>query len=131
MSAKAPGIVQNTEQIVRQKGPRTPLPHAWKPGQSGNPDGRQSRTRRRQAMMADLAAELGGLEAMPLSERLLLERVADILVAGARRERDRMRTLNTIDRLLRQLRASAAARRAPPKAADDLDAYLTPGKVDA
>jgi hypothetical protein len=85
----------------------------FKAGTSGNVNGKGSPRVRREKLLAELASEFpGGLDAMPPSDRERLKQAADLLANGVRtrQERDRVAAINTADRLLRRLHASALKR---------------------
>jgi len=81
-------------------------PNRYKPGQSGNLKGRPSHAelRARQAAKArELAAPLGGLEALNSIERTLIERCAELLCKRPRRYDEIVRRDNLVSRILRDL----------------------------
>jgi hypothetical protein len=78
----------------------------WQPGQSGNPDGKRSTKLRREKLMAELSAEFGGLSG---GDHALLSEAVDLLV---KRSGDRVRTINTAARIIRDIRRRHLARAA-------------------
>jgi hypothetical protein len=84
------------------------------PGVSGNPQGRISRAEqraRRDALVLELAGELGGIDALTPSARVLLTQCADLLMRKAATAEDHVRIVNSVDRILRSLRRQHAVKR--------------------
>jgi hypothetical protein len=78
----------------------------WKPGQSGNPAGKETAAAKRarvQGMVAGWVAELAALGVHAgTAERLLLQRAAELSQVRPHRNEDHVRTVNTISKLLAQ-----------------------------
>jgi hypothetical protein len=92
-------MVQTTEQKTDQPRPA----HLYRPGQSGNPRGRESaasRQARRDALMALWAEPVGGLSMLKPAELGLLQRAADLYLKPLRRGEDPVRSLNTVSKIL-------------------------------
>src|SRR5262249_40157047 len=96
---------------------RTQIPGRFKPGVSGNPSGMEGRltkaqrTAQRDAKMAELAGPLGGLEVLNALERERVKWAAELLLQRPARHDDRVRAINSSDRLLRCVEASVRKRR--------------------
>jgi hypothetical protein len=116
----------NLQQIAprpQQNAPTKGKPRGkpWLKGQSGNPQGGRIRSRRIDALYADLAADLGGASTLTAVQNTLVRQAARML-ARAERERDAehcVRLTNCASRLLASLRNG---RRKP--AAPSLEAHL-------
>src|SRR5712671_359336 len=92
--------MQRTEQLTKQ--PDRPA-HQFKPGQSGNPAGRESNAARaaRISRKADeWLAPFGGAGAFAPAERDLVLRAADLHTAMPRRGEDPVRRARTVAALL-------------------------------
>jgi hypothetical protein len=91
-------------QASEQKTEQQPRPaHLYRPGQSGNPRGRESaaaRQVRRDALMALWAEPVGGLSMLKPAELGLLQRAADLYLKPLRRGEDPVRSLNTVSKIL-------------------------------
>jgi hypothetical protein len=77
------------------------------PGYSGNPRGRISAAEKRKRLadkVAELASELGGLDAISPSQRLLIERAAMLSFQKPTSHNDSVRISNSIERALRRAR---------------------------
>jgi hypothetical protein len=82
----------------------------WAAGVSGNPSGRPSAAERRQLVsdkVAELAVELGGIDAISAHQRSLLETAAGLLLARPRANVDSVRTANAVARCLRLARRAS------------------------
>jgi hypothetical protein len=100
--------MQSTEQSRRP-----PPTNGFKPGVSGNPFGKLSRTAQRalvQARSYELAQELGGFDTLSAIEKTLIERAAELTLSKPRRHDHRLRTANVVNRILRDI---LARRRSP------------------
>jgi hypothetical protein len=90
---------------------------AWVKGVSGNPAGGVSRAvkqARRDRLVAQIAGDLaGGLEALTFTDRLLLDKAVDLLVAHPKTNVDRTRAINTAARIIERVRRRQAKQRAP------------------
>jgi hypothetical protein len=109
------------EQLSEQSPART-RPWEFRPGQSGNSAGRLSVAAKRaliQAKLEELAAEYGGVSALTVIERTLLQEAATLICTKPRRGDDIVRKTNAIQRLL----ASVRRRRKPPRRSELRD-YL-------
>jgi hypothetical protein len=85
---------------------RPPPTNGFKPGVSGNPYGKLSRTAQRalvQARAHELAEELGGYESLSAIEKTLIERAAELTLSKPRRHDQRIRTANIVNRILRDV----------------------------
>jgi hypothetical protein len=80
-------------------------------GQSGNPHGRASRKQRHAEMMARLAADCGGIEALSPGDQVLLARAVDLLLLKPTTQDDGVRLLNAATRLVEGIRRRYRARR--------------------
>lgn len=81
-------------------------PNRYRPGQSGNPAGRPSRTQRRALLLGratELAEPLGGLENLNAIERTLIEHAAELTLSRPRRHDERVATANIVNRILRDV----------------------------
>ena len=98
----------------------------FKPGQSGNPAGKQSVAAHRATVLAKahkLAEPLGGFENLNAIEQTLIERAADLALTRPRRHDERVRTANIVNRILRDvLRRHGPV---PAKAGSDLGPSLS------
>jgi hypothetical protein len=100
--------MQITEQRAKQGKRGNP---SWRPGVSGNPRGRASRRERHAKLMHELAAELGGLDALTVAERVTLSMAVDLMMRKVGSAEDHVRICNTVDRMLRSLRRTHAVKR--------------------
>src|SRR5947209_6686214 len=92
-------MVQTAEQKAEQPRPA----HLYRPGQSGNPRGRESnaaRQAKRDALMALWAEPIGGVSVLKPAEFGLLQRAADLYLKPLRRGEDPVRSLNTVSKIL-------------------------------
>jgi hypothetical protein len=96
------------------------FPWRFKPGQSGNPLGRAASTKAKlDAKMAELAAEYGGVAALTVFERTLIEQAAGLLLRKPSTAEDAVRIANAVARLIRVVqRGRAAAAPTPARLAD-------------
>jgi hypothetical protein len=74
------------------------------PGQSGNPLGAAGPKLRRTKLLADIAADFGGLDALSAGDRALLERAVSLLCANPKLHVERTRAINTAHRIINGIR---------------------------
>src|SRR6516165_2036056 len=89
---------QDTEQRSKQR--------RWRPGQSGNPCGRESkasRLARREAIIARWAEPFGGIAALKPAELDLLHQAAELSLMRPRTVEDQVRVANTISKIMAQV----------------------------
>jgi hypothetical protein len=100
----------------------------WRPGQSGNPAGARSRKQRHAEMLARLAADCGGVEALSPGDCVLLDRAVDLLLLRPTTQDDGVRLLNAATRIIENIRRRHRARRRGP-IGKGLRAYLDSGEA--
>jgi hypothetical protein len=99
------------------------FPWRFKPGQSGNPLGRAASTKAKfDAKMAELAADYGGVSALTVSERTLLEQAAGLLLRKPSTAEDAVRIANAVARLIRVVQRGRGA--VPTQKGQSLEEYL-------
>jgi hypothetical protein len=91
------------------------FPWRFKPGQSGNPLGRSASTKAKlDAKMEELAAEYGGVAALSVYERTIIEQCAKLVLRHTTTAEDAVRVANTVARLLRTVQRGRALQPAAP-----------------
>jgi hypothetical protein len=93
-------------QIIEQERRRQGATTRFKPGQSGNPFGRESiagRERRRDALVAEWTAGIGGLSRLTRAELDLLRCAADLALRRPRRHEEAIKCAGAIARILLQV----------------------------
>src|SRR5262249_44131882 len=92
--------MQSAEQGTEQEGDRRPLPHAFRPGQSGNPRGRESNANRKARIAQIVAAWCKPYGAPDVvlapAEYALALKAAELSLAQARRHEDAVRICNAL-----------------------------------
>ena len=91
-------IEQQTEQ---RRGHGRP----WLPGQSGNPMGRSraEKLARRDALIAEWTAVIGGPASLTAAELTLLHQAAGLVMCHPRTAEDRVRCVNLVSRIMNQV----------------------------
>jgi hypothetical protein len=115
------------EQLRGQSPEQSRAPWQFQPGISGNPRGRESRAER-QARVAQRATELaepyGGLDKLPLADRIRLEQAAELLLRRRPRTyEDQVRVCNSLDRLLRYVERRHPIEKSEPSFAELLEQH--------
>jgi len=78
----------------------------FQPGVSGNPSGKPSQGEQRARLLAkaaELAAPLGGYDALNAIERTLIEEAAALQLSKPKRNDERLRRANVTSRIMRDL----------------------------
>ena len=91
-------MTQSAEQTAAQR-----PAHLWRPGQSGNPRGSESKAARKAriaAIIAEWVAPHGGTAAFGAAELALLNRAAELSLLRPRNPLDGIRAANTVARIL-------------------------------
>jgi hypothetical protein len=109
-------MLQSREQTGRQR--RKGGNPSWRKGVSGNPEGARLTIERHAALLRDLThdleRDLGAV--LTVTDRVLIERAAHLLLARPRSHNDRVRAANTADRIIQRVRERHNARRSPEDA---------------
>jgi hypothetical protein len=108
---------------------RPPPTNGFKPGASGNPFGKLSRTAQRALVLGranELAQELGGYENLSAIERTLIEKAAELTLSKPRRHDQRIRTANIVNRILRDILRRRTPPGRPGGRPNPLQSYLAP-----
>jgi hypothetical protein len=86
----------------------------WRKGVSGNPEGARLVIERRAALVRDIERDLErDVGALTATDRVLIGRAADLLLARPRAHTERVRATNTATRILASIRDRHAAKREP------------------
>jgi hypothetical protein len=109
-------MMQSPEQMTEQKA------HLWKPGQSGNPRGREGKAKR-EARIDAIVADWAGSASLTPAERDLLRYAAGLLLSHPKTSEDKVRVLNCVARALAQCGLVDNRRKREP-AAPTLAEYL-------
>jgi hypothetical protein len=114
---------QSAEQSARRPARHAGGNPAWVKGiSSPYPDGRESAQARREQhlkLMTDVAADMGGVDALSPGDAILLAEACWLLMSKPRKHVDRVRAINTANRIIEALRERHAPKRQPT------DPYLT------
>jgi hypothetical protein len=131
--------MQTAEETTSQK--RRPGNPNWRKGVSGNPEGARLVIERRAALVVnierDLERDVGALTA---TDRVLIGRAADLLLARPRSHTERVRSTNTATRIIERIRERRHDKQqptdwlvtlnAPDSAGDGMRDPATPGSND-
>ena len=120
-------MLENMLQAQKQDTEQRPKQNRWRPGQSGNPRGRESkatRLARREATIARWAEPFGGVAALKPAELDLLHQAAELSLMRPRTVEDQVRVANTISKILAQVGFADKRRKREPPAAPTLAEHL-------
>ncbi len=92
----------------------------WRPGQSGNPDGKSKAARqaRLDALVTEWCEPFGGVAKLNPAERLLAYQAAALALRRPNRAEDAVRVANTISKILAQIGLADKRRRRNPVAVE-------------
>jgi hypothetical protein len=94
-------MLQSAEQVPKQR-----PSHLWRPGQSGNPRGREGRAKRQariDAIVAEWSGPFGGASSLKPAERDLLRHAAELSLSRPRNSEDKVRVVNAISKIMAQV----------------------------
>jgi len=127
-------MLENALQAEKQDVEQRSKQRRWRPGQSGNPRGRESkasRLARREATIARWAEPYGGVAELKPAELDLLHQAAELSLMRPRTVEDQVRVANTISKILAQVGFADKRRKREPPSAPDLATYLRTLKSEA
>jgi hypothetical protein len=103
--------MQSSEQAIEQ--PRRQS-YGFKPGQSGNPAGRESKTAREAritGIIAEWTAPYGGVAMFNAAEHALLQQAVELSLRRTRAWHDQVKVARTVSKLLMQLGIATGRKR--------------------
>lgn len=129
-------MLENVLQAEKQDAEQQSKQRRWRPGQSGNPRGRESkvsRLARREAIIARWVEPYGGIVALKPAELDLLHQAAELSLMRPRTVEDQTRAANTISKILAQCGLADKRRKRELSEAPtpDLRTYLAGLKTEA